>query len=715
MILLRRSTAPLAASAILLASGSAWGEPTRELFIRDTQEIFRGDPISSRLTARGRIRMGLRQNALAEALDAPVTAVLRQGNTLVVGTAGKGLFRLEPGGEPVALTDEGVITAVASLGKDVLFATAADGVIQRVRGSEVERWSEVEARYVWALASQGSDIYAVTGDPGRLVQLTPGKSTTLFEAEEKHLRSLAIIDSDDMVFGGGERGIVYRRTGKSVRALYDSGLEETTALAFDPGSGDIFAGFSSSREKGRLPAFRWIGSVGDDTGSDSPFKGGELVKIDGRGRVEIAWRGAGEGLLALASTKDGVVFTTGTAPDDRARLYRLAREGSDRLELVARFESSLATAVVPRDDGAFLVGTSGELLQVGPSMVKEAEYTSVEQDFQRVARVGRLWFEADVPQGAAVAVSFRTGNTSEVDATWSEWSKPVGRTSGAKVDVPVGRYGQFRVRMKGGRSGAEPQVRSLHASVVRLNDPPEIHEVFALRRGTALDPLPPNGDRDKTLTLSPASLNKLRPEGPPSDPDRDRARQSNRDGFLTVAWHAVDTNGDRLTFSVDMQPVGGTGWVRLGENLEMPFLSIDSRSFPDGDHMFRVTASDRPSNPPGEALTATRISEAVSIDNSSPTVTRFTAVPTDEGIRVSASVRDASRLSEAEIAVDGGVWRMLPAVDGIVDDFEEQFAVELSRAELPRSWDGKAARVVAIRVTDDAGNVATRSVVIAPR
>lgn len=715
---MRSTVLPLASFILLTVFVSvARGEPTRELYVEGRKEVFDGEPISTRLTAHARIRVGLRREVVIEGLNAAVTRLARGGDgALYVGTAGKGLLRWEDGArEPQALTSEGVITALAPAPGGVVFATADDGQIHRARGASVEPFVRIEARYVWDLGGRDGRLWAVTGEPGTLAEIREGRVDVRFEADERHLRSLEVVD-DAVFFGGGERGIVYRRQDGGVRALHDSALDEVTDLAWDPDARALYAGSVSSETEASLPAFRWIGAVGADESDDSPFRGSELVRVDGDGRVDVLWRAQREGLLDLEVSRDGVVFSTGGAPKSRARLYRWTSTGGDRLELVARIEDALAPAFTRRDDGALLVGTgaSGRLVQLGPAPASTGEYRSAEQDFQRVGRVGRLWFDADVPPGAQVALSLRTGNTSEVDGTWSDWSEPVTRARGGAIEVPEGRYAQFRLQLRAGSGGATPEVRSMHASVVRLNDPPQVHEVFPLQRAVALEPLPMDVDQDKTLTLSSSVLDKLRPRAMDDANGRQRVRQSHREGFRTVAWHASDTNGDELVYRVEMRAAGGSGWTELARDLAVPFWSFDSRAFPDGRYVYRVSASDRPSNNPRDALVTRVESAPVLIDNSPPELTELKARASADGsVEVEAKVRDEnSPVVEAHVAVDGRPWLMMPAVDGLVDAREERLRVRLTPDEVGPSEAPDTVRIISVRAVDDAGNEVTGSVAL---
>ena len=68
---------------------------------------------------------------------------------------------------------------------------------------------------------------------------------------------------------------------------------------------------------------------------------------------------------------------------------------------------------------------------------------------------------------------------------------------------------------------APPVVKSLHASVIRLNEPPVVSDVFMLRRGVYMKAMPPEGEKEKTVTLSASTIRDLRK---PYDTDKPRVR-----------------------------------------------------------------------------------------------------------------------------------------------------------------------------------------------
>ena len=133
-------------------------------------------------------------------------------------------------------------------------------------------------------------------------------------------------------------------------------------------------------------------------------------------------------------------------------------------------------------------------------------------------------------------------------------------------------------------------------------------------------------------------------------------------------------------------------------NLTDAAYSMDSDSLADGRYYFRVVASDKPSNPLSTAKEAELISTPVLIDNTPPVVTLSGPGRTASGFEIDADAIDrGSALRRCEYSVDGGLWTLVEATDGVTDAPQERFVIALTT--LPAGE-----HVIAVRVYDAAGN-----------
>lgn len=724
----------LSTLSLALALGAiaprAHAEPTRELMLRGPTEILEGDPETASVDARGQLTMGPQLVELGRVTDRPIVSMVAgPKGVLHAGTAGGGVLELGATGAAKVVTpaDGLVVSALAWVKGTLHVATSPDGkIVSLGADGKVKTVFDPTAKYVWAMIEDGNDLVVATGEPGTVVRVTPnGPAPSLFEPGETHVRALVRHPKRGLVAGGGQKGIVYQLDAKGgAFALYDSEMEEVTALAVDDATGDLYAALVSETKPGSFDPDKTIGAVAGDTADDtSPIKGSEVVRITERGHVETVWGSKREGALALAfdAKTKRLLVATGTHAKGRGRIYAIDTADRDRVLLVGRIEAPLASTLVQTGAGV-VVGTSpsGQVLRLGPGVRSQSTWLSKEQDLARGSTIGRLWFDADVPQGAKVDVAIRSGNTKEHDKTWSDWSADVSVADGAEVKVREGRYVQLRVRLSAAPNGKPPVVKSVHASVARVNLPPTVNEVFALRRGVYLSKIPPEEEREKTVTLSRSVIAGLRQGDDDDDRGTVRVRQGTRPGMATIAWRADDPNGDGLIYKLEVQdPKSADGaWTTLADAIEDEFHTFDSRAWRDGRYVFRLTASDRPSNGPSEALVDRSVSEPVTIDNTAPVVRAVSATsPAPGRVRVEVDAEDeTSPLAIAEVSVDGGPWLMLPAADGLVDAKKERLVVELAPSDGPGGKPVPAGRrSVLVRIEDDAGNASTASTVVVVR
>lgn len=710
--------ATLLTLTLSLAATSARAEPTLELRLSGPVEIFAGDPESTSLDPRGVITAGRSVAPLSSGTDAPITCLVTTERGIFAGTSGGGLVRIDAQGNAKRVLDAEklIVSAVAKTKGGVLAATSPEGNIMSVEADGKKApFADPSEKYLWALLPEGDAVYAATGEPGRVLELSSGgRSKVLFESGETHVRALVRHPTRGLIAGGGQKGIVYQlKAGGGAFALYDSGMEEVTAFAIDPKNGDLYAAFISEAKPGSVLPDKTIGAVaGDPADTSSPIKGSEVVRISASGGAETVWTSRREGALGLVFDDKArqLVIATGAGQKARGRVYAVDLLDRDRVRLIARVEPRIVSAIA-QDGASYVLGTAplGRVLRLLPGLRSESTYVSFEQDLQGVAQIGRLWTFGELPSGAKIEIAVRTGNTKTHDETWSSWSAAVSSAEGGEVKVPEGRYLQLRAVLRTGDGGKSPVLRSLHASIQRRNLAPSIEEIFLLRPGLYLRPMPPEEEKEKTVTISQSSIQRLRRPGNDDEPEV-RARQGQLPGLLTVAWKASDPNKDDLLYRVELRRLEPEGpWQVLAEDTEHAFHTFDGRSFGDGRYQFRVSVSDRPSNAQEEALSDQNVSEAQIIDNTPPKISKLSAAIEAGGLRIVAEAEDQlSVLGEARFSLDGGPWLTLPAADHLTDGKKERFEALTKPDGTPGQPKlGKGTHAIAVRVDDEKGNLAT--------
>ncbi len=96
-------------------------------------------------------------------------------------------------------------------------------------------------------------------------------------------------------------------------------------------------------------------------------------------------------------------------------------------------------------------------------------------------------------------------------------------------------------------------------------------------------------------------------------------------------------------------------------------MSWDTTAFPDGEYEIRVTASDAPGNPRGQALESSLVSDPFLIDNTPPQILNLTANVSGNKMEVRWKARDArSNIDKAEYSVNGGEWLLAQPVTKLI-------------------------------------------------
>jgi hypothetical protein len=175
---------------------------------------------------------------------------------------------------------------------------------------------------------------------------------------------------------------------------------------------------------------------------------------------------------------------------------------------------------------------------------------------------------------------------------------------------------------------------------------------------------------------------------------------------ISIAWQADDPDGDKLVFAVYFRGEDETQWKLLKAGLHENSLAFDADVLADGKYYFRVTASDRESNPPSTAREAQLVSAPVMIDNTPPTVTVGTVRYSGGSAHIEWEARDAaSSLRHCEYSLDAASWVPVEAADGVIDSPHENFVLDLANLS-------PGEHLVAIRVADSANNTAVAKVIL---
>jgi hypothetical protein len=661
-------------------------------------------------------REARRMDGVSEA--ALFTAVADRSGAVYAATGDAGrILRVPPGGraETVATLSEKEVTALAIGPDGALYAAGSPGgKVYRIDHGAPVLYYETRARYVWALAFAGANLYVGTGLPGEIHRVSAaGKGERIHATPDAHVRALCV-DSRGRVWAGTSgSGLLLRiDAAGAVSTVYDSSKVEITAIAAGrdgsvwaaAGSSDASAGsgelISAPREPPVSKPPTKTASEGEPhaevtvsvsaprlaSPASASGKGGyssEVLLFDDNEPGRSIWSSTQELVFALQADGEGSVLAA-TGPN--GRLYRLSL-GHASLERT--FDEKQLTSLA----GDAVATNSATGLYRMTAGARQGEYVSAVKDTSRTSRFGAFRWEGETPSGTRVEFSFRSGESSAPDTTWSAWTAFAPLKRSDMIPAPAARFLQFKVRM--GSDGSElPVVRRVEAAYKNRNGAPVVdsftallpNEVFARSATGGSNVFETSAPDEKGIFTS---LDESRAEIPP--------RRLLRKGYRTLTWKASDPDTDPLIYDIEFRPAKTASWLPLRKGLKETFYSFDTTSLPDGDYVFRLTASDGEANP-DEKKTTAKESGLVRVDNTPPVIRRTGSTAG----KLEFEAADAgSPILEAEYSIDAKEWIRVEPKDGLSDSPTETYAIPIAGA--PRGG------FLLLRVTDAAHNVAVVS------
>ena len=660
----------------------------------------------------GRVRLAQSIQGTAKLDAARVWDLSRSKDGAVFAATGNDgkVFRREGRGEWAVAFDSGdsqALSIAVTPDGEVFAGTGPGGSVVEV-GDPKHPASrpDPQVQYIWDLAvDPRGNLYAATGPTGQLwKRAVDGAWSLLLDSKHGHLLCVAVGPDGSIYAGSDGEGLIYR-VGPDGKAsvVYDAPQNEIRALHVAP-DGAIYAGtaaesggsggsgrgsslFSTtegpSRPRGSAPLEAVaVDQFGGPTASEviamQPFRqqaGGSASPKPPSAGENSVYRIGPDGVPREVFRHKSLIFAlawmddrlyVGTGPEGQLFEVRdLGRETSP----TARLDHGQVLALLadPKDGLLIGAGDPGAVLRLESGHLAGGTLTSEVLDARLISRFGALSWKAETPGGTSVSVKVRSGNVGEPDATWSAWSAEQSDPASAIAKIPPGRFAQYQVKLATTDPASTPELRSLSIRYQTANLPPEIAKVDV--------------------------------------PDVGAADGTTRQAKLALRWEATDPNGDDLAYTLHFRKDGWPDWVKLGEGpMTEPTFAWDTSAVPDGTYRVRVTASDRPSNGPGEALSRERVSESFLVDHQSPGVT---VVAKAGG--ASVAIKDAlTRIVKAAYALDGGEWVPIFPDDGLFDSPSESITIPLPDLN-------PGTHLLMVRATDAAGNLGTGDLVITGR
>ncbi|MGH9343042.1 MAG: hypothetical protein ACRD19_04700, partial [Terriglobia bacterium] len=603
---------------------------------------------------------------------------------------------------------------------------------------------EPKVKYIWALAfdAQGR-LYVGAGDQGEILRIGPdGKGSVFFASNQTHIMCLAFDHEGNLLAGSEPNGLVYRITpdGKAF-VLYQSNLPEIHALATDA-EGQIYAAalgnaggvpryFSTPSSRGTLstpvqhvtvvatdtsfnqdaqmPANRRATpapNTGASAGMEYPYPQvssgqGALIQISPDGAAQTLWTSNREGIFGLAARGPDVLFST----DNDGRIFDLKPSPTGpELTLLTETRESLPTRILS-DGSSLFVATSNiaKLIRIGGASGTNGVYESPVKDTRFSSKWGRISWRADVPPHSSLEFYTRSGNSARPDKTWTGWTGPYQDPQGTVIRDTPARYLQWKAVFNG-TNGSSPSLGQVEVSYLNQNLPPEIGSLTIIdgnerTRMTGTPLVSPGGPSiGAPIPAVTTTIVESAAYGGVS-PNVDPAGKSP----IQINWQATDPNHDQLVYDLYLKSENEQEWHLLKSKLKASDYALEPDTLADGEYRVRLTASDSPSNPPGQSLATELVSAPFWVDNTPPGI-RVLSQDVHAGdvvIRFEAESKGAP-IRAAQVSSGQNVWNNIVSDDGIVDSQHEQFTVRLQKLT-------PGEHVVSLRVYDTSGNVAVGS------
>jgi len=654
-------------AGLLAVLSQAEATSTHSFVLDDAASLAAGELDGAAVYSSGDVRAGLeaRRIALPDAAVAYSLARAADGTTYV-GTGDEGrVYRLR-GDELSVFAETGqlLVSALALGAEGTLYAgTIPEGKIFAISpAGDMRELAPLEgAQHVWALVydPRRRTLFAGTGPEGRVFAIdAAGHASTYYDSRAAHIMSLAL-DADGTLYAGtsddalllrlrapGQADVVYDFPGNELRAIAVRGGELAVVANDMPAPAPSIGSSTSTKASANTQRRR--------TGK------GKLFRVDSEGRAELLYSDDAAHFTAVELSTDGSIHL-GVGKD--GRVLRVNADGTWATMLDVDERQVLGLAL----DGAdpiLITGDSGAIYRPRSGTLERGFWTSKVLDAQFRARFGRLDWRGE----GQLELTTRSGNTSEPDDTWSDWSEPLTRPG--PVHSAGARFVQIRASF---RRDANAVLRAVELFYMPRNQRAVITQVNAGRQHA---PSKASG----------------------------QAEPSSR---YDLSWTVRNADSDALRYRLAYRQEAQTRWrpiLREDEVLTAARYSWQTESLPDGWYVLEVRASDELANAREDVLRHRAESEPFRVDNHAPQIPELAA---RAGTLVARVVDGLGPVASLELAIDGDAFRPVQSVDGLLDSADERVSLDLN-VHLQGIPPGE--HILALRARDAAGNSVVREI-----
>ncbi|MHC4996471.1 MAG: hypothetical protein ACYTGQ_15600, partial [Planctomycetota bacterium] len=370
----------------------------------------------------------------------------------------------------------------------------------------------------------------------------------------------------------------------------------------------------------------------------APTKAGNAIyQINPEGFVHEVFRESVM-ILRLARAGQSLLVTTG----NEGQVWRVNPQ-LEEVTILADLDSQQVPSLLNLGEGNVLIGAAnpGLLTTLGSGFAKSGSITSEALDAKQISLWGKFQITARTPEGSALQLQTRSGNVTDPEAgSWSDWSDPIdvniaaGSSDYLEVPSPTARFLQYRLILNSNGT-TTPTVQRISLKYLMPNLRPTITSIKTTYTAPRHRPAPSSSSSSSTSSSSA-----------PTDPQPLSS--------MKVEWQATDPNSDKLTYTLEAR-LGNGPFVTIAKDLTATNYDWQTNTTPDGRYTLRVIASDGNDNVPSQALTSTRRSDPVIVDNTAPRFDKLAVNSSLDKTNVSGVAIDGlTPLAEIRYNVDSG-------------------------------------------------------------
>ncbi len=683
--------------SIILFASCLYGASTLKWKFDSYNEFEKGDFLNVSLSEDGELTLAPELSRVAEVDSMYIWDIKSdsKGN-IYLATGNQGIvYKVDNKGNVSKFFETASVAAfkiIVDKNDNLYVSTLTRGLIYKIGpSSKGEVFAVFKGEQIWDMIFDDyGNIIIATGNPGALYKLdiTTREFKEICLTREMHILTVINDHKGNYYFGTSDRGAVYKySTDKdSLSVIYQTGENEVHTLCLRD-DGILYAGTSDKEFK--LPLIQKFDDSKDITGesasqqSPSQQKNEEIyksLKKPTNAVYKIMPSGYVKKIIELIDTiflsmildnKDRLYVGTGSD----GIIYRCDK--NDKVEKMVTLDDEQVLSFYKNKDNMIYVGTgnTGNIYSLKINYFTSGNYTSYILDATGWARWGRIRWDWTQDEDTDITVQTRSGNTSEVDDTWSDWSEEYKNSEGSLITSPYAQYLQFKIIFYTKDKKKTPKLYNIEIPYLLNNRPPEILSFKVIL---------PDGMDGKDSSEIKTTVPKL--------------NQWER----KLEWKANDPDGDKLIYTVKAKLEGTNDWITLSKEIEKEEYILDIRMLPDGIYDFMIIANDLPDNGEGYNLTAYKISKKYIIDTVPPIINNLSwKKKSDDSYKISGRVIDElSRIKNISYSIDAKKWINIFPNDMLYDSNIEDFHFVYKDSNKPN--------IIMIMAKDEWGNITTK-------